>query len=131
MKQTEVQKFRDTATEDNWKKLVDDAEKTTPVGDDIKKIYGFAWSSIRQDAIDKGYYKPRRKSKTIDDSNNSKKQTFVIDDLDENIKIISKSVQFYDSVLERLQNLENSKKQYTKRAILNQLLSEALNKYGF
>lgn len=41
------------------------------------------------------------------------------------------SNRIYTDISDRLNALCNSKQQYTKKAILNQLLNEALEKYGY
>jgi hypothetical protein len=130
-KKTKVQKFRDAATEESWKSLVADATATVPVGKDIQEKYGFSWSAIVKDAAKRGYYEMRRKVSSedtkLDDSRN-----FVVDDLpEETPDVISRSVQLDKEIYDRLKVLENTKRQYTHKAILNQLLSDALKLYGY
>ena len=129
-KDTKTQRFRDSATEEQWKELVIDYE-TLP-SDDFKNKYGFTWSSIYQTAVERGYYQKKKNTTTAPSlSANTKAHTFIIDDIPEDIKSISRSVSLYEDVVNRLNKLENSKRQYTKKAILNQLLSDALSYYGY
>jgi hypothetical protein len=96
----------------------------------VQEKYGFSWNSISTDAADKGYYqmKKRRSTSTGLSADNP---VFRIDDITEDRESISRSVQIYTDIIEQLKNLENSKRQYTHKAILNQLLEEALEKYGY
>lgn len=56
---------------------------------------------------------------------------FQIEDITNEPECISRSIQLYADISDRLNALCNSKQQYTKKAILNQLLNEALEKYGY
>lgn len=129
-RQTPTQKFRDNATAEEWQDLVDLAMSTSPIGKLVQEKYGFSWNSISTDAADKGYYqmKKRRSTSTGSSADNP---VFRIDDITEDRENISRSVQIYTDIIEWLKNLENSKQQYTHKAILNQLLDEALEKYGY
>lgn len=129
-RQTPTQKFRDNATAEEWQALVDLAMSTSPIGKLVQEKYGFSWNSISTDAADKGYYqmKKRRSTSTGSSADNP---VFRIDDITEDRENISRSVQIYTDIIEWLKNLENSKQQYTHKAILNQLLDEALKKYGY
>lgn len=46
-------------------------------------------------------------------------------------KVVSRSVQLYGDICERLQKLENDCWQYTKTAVLNQIIKDGLAKYGY
>lgn len=129
-RQTPTQKFRDNATAEEWQDLVDLAMSTSPIGKLVQEKYGFSWNSISTDAADKGYYqmKKRRSTSTGSSADNP---VIRIDDITEDRESISRSVQIYTDIIERLKDLENSKRQYTHKAILNQLLDEALEKYGY
>jgi hypothetical protein len=130
-KQTKPEIFRQTATEDDWKKLVEQAEATRPIGKDIQKLYGFSWNSIMKDAADRGHYEMRRKTSS-EDARSEDAHTFIVDDLPEAAEdVISRSVQLDKNIYDRLKVLETAKRQYTHRAILNQLLSDALKLYGY
>ena len=130
---TVVQRFRETASEDQWKELVKDALATTPAGSDIPGKYGFSWSAIVNDAISRGYYEKQRNKATIASADNTmqKRKEFTVHDSIVESEVISRSVQINKELIERLHTLEQSKKKYTKRAVLNQLLSDALDMYGY
>ncbi len=128
---TAVQRFRETATKDDWKKAVADHEKMSD--EDFRKEYGFAWNSILSDAADKGFYERKRNRSTTTplQSNTSEPKTFIVSDSPAGRKKIARSVQIYEDIAERLKALENDKGQYTHASILNQLLDEALTSYGY
>ncbi len=46
-------------------------------------------------------------------------------------KTINRSFIMYQDVVERLNNFYDSNSQYTKQVIFNELISEALERYGF
>ena len=50
-KNTKPQIFRDTANDEEWKKLVELALSTNPIGTKVPDEYGFSWSAIRSDAV--------------------------------------------------------------------------------
>lgn len=60
-KNTKPQIFRDTANDEEWKKLVELALSTNPIGTKVPDEYGFSWSAIRSDAVERGYYEPKRR----------------------------------------------------------------------
>lgn len=130
-RQTTAQIFRDTATEEQWKQLVADANATTPIGKDIQDKYGFSWAAISDDAAEKGYYEKKRRASSSA-VGTSEPRIFIVDDIGPNKgKPKTRSVQLDPDVLERLKKLEDSKMQYTHAAILNQLLKDALALYGY
>lgn len=47
------------------------------------------------------------------------------------IKKVSRSVQLNEDIYNRLQSIEHDNGQYTHSSILNQLLDDALKKYGY
>jgi hypothetical protein len=143
-KNTKVQQFRDNATEEKWKELVKNATSTVPVGKNIQKEYKFSWSAIMNDAAERGYYEKRVRSippssddskpedAKSEDAKSEDARTFMVNDLpEEKENVISRSVQLDKSIYNRLQTLEKVKRQYTHKAILNQLLSDALKLYGY
>ena len=131
-KQTKVQIFRNTANDEQWKEIVACAISDNPIGASLPDTYGFSWSAIRNDAIERGYYQPKRRpSSTTSNPVQDTIPVFRIDDITEDPECISRSIQIYTDISDRLNALCNSKQQYTKKAILNQLLDEALRKYGF
>lgn len=67
-KNTKPQIFRDTANDEEWKKLVELALSTNPIGTKVPDEYGFSWSAIRSDAVERGYYEPKRRLAPISNS---------------------------------------------------------------
>lgn len=130
-KNTKVQTFRDTATDGEWNKLIETALSTTPIGTRVQDDFGFSWSAIRNDAISRGYYEPKRRSSSTAPDPAHDTPIFHIADITDEPECISRSIQLYTDISDRLNALCSSKQQYTKKAILNQLLDEALEKYVF
>lgn len=127
---TIVQQFRDGATEEQWKELVSDHSDLPKEA--FEEKYNFSWNAIMNDAAEKGFYEKRKKTTTtIPIKMASNKKIFIVDDIPANTQTISRSVQINEDILLRLQKLENDKTQYTKKSILNQLLSDALSQYGY
>ena len=102
-----------------------------PIGASLQDTYGFSWSAIRADAVERGYYEPKRRPSPTSNSDTAITPTFQIEDITDEPECISRSIQIYTDISDRLNALCNSKQQYTKKAILNQLLNEALEKYGY
>ena len=127
---TVTQQFRDTATEEEWRQMVADHDTLSP--EDFKEKYKFSWSGIMNDAADRGYYeKKRNSSPTLSQKKADGTDVFFVSAQPADIKKISRSVQLNEDVYARLQNLEHDNGQYTHSSILNQLLDDALKKYGY
>lgn len=124
-KNTCAQRFRDSATEEEWKEAVKDHDTLSPI--DFKDKYGCTWSAIQNDAAELGYYK----KKHVRINSSSRVQTFIIPDQAGDVKKIARSVQLDEAVYERLKKLERDKGQYTHSSILNHLLGEALSIFGY
>ena len=127
---TVTQQFRDTATEEEWRQMV--ADHDTLSADDFKEKYKFSWSGIMNDAAKRGYYeKKRNSSPTPSQKKADGTNVFFVSAQPADIKKISRSVQLNEDIYARLQNLEHDNGQYTHSSILNQLLDDALKKYGY
>lgn len=127
---TVAQQFRDTATDEQWKELV--ADHTTLSKEEFEAKYNFSWNAVMNDAANKGFYEKRERATTTaplrkDDGT----RIFFVDDIPADTKSVSRSVQLNEDIVARLQKLEADKSQYTKKSILNQLLSDALSEYGY
>ncbi len=85
------------------------------------------------DAVDKGYYEKKRKYYTpiLTQRNSDGPEVFFVSAQPADIKKVSRSVQLNEDVYKRLQSLEHNNGQYTHSSILNQLLDDALKKYGY
>ena len=98
----------------------------------FKEKYKFSWQSIAEKAAEKGFYtKKRRSTKNKSQSTTANLSGFSVSDFSSDEKMISRSVQLRPEVYERLKLFEKDKHQYTKTAILNELIDESLNKYGY
>ncbi len=137
---TRSQVFRDNATENEWIGAVKDHDLLSDK--DFKAKHGFSWSSVHRDAVERGYYIPKRicSSRTRPAAHECTAEVseqpiisnkFIIPDQVCEKQKISRSVQLDTDIYERLKALECDKGQYTHSAILNYLLDVALNKYGY
>lgn len=132
VRQTVAQKFREEATDEQWLELVDDHDNIT--GDEFKEKYGFTWSAVMNDAVEKGLYTKKKNSGEHTDTRPEQeifKNEFRVRDIPKGIKKKQRSIELYDDISKRLNDFRNDKCQYTFASILNQLLDEALKKYGY
>jgi len=134
-KNTKVQQFRDNATEEQWKELVNDKDILNK--DEFKDKYGFAWNSILQDAAKRGYYEMKRHfSSSVNESSDIRSESragsndLVIKDFPRGAKYVTRSFLIREDLAEKLQNLEEYYEYYSKKHIFNQLLQEAIDKYA-
>ena len=128
---TVTEQFRQSATEDQWRELVSDHDTLSK--EQFEEKYHFSWSSIMNDAAEKGYYEKKRQrhSSALPQRNPDGSETFYVADRPADRKKVSRSVQLDEDIYTRLQALERDKGQYTHSSILNQLLDDALKKYGY
>lgn len=128
---TVTEQFRRSATEEQWRELVADHDSLSKEDFDAK--YHFSWSSIMNDAAEKGYYEKKRKhsSPTLVRRNPDGSEVFFVSAQPADIKKVSRSVQLNEDIYNRLQSIEHDNGQYTHSSILNQLLDDALKKYGY
>ena len=91
-------------------------------------------SAVMNDAVERGLY-TKKKSASNPTSNadgtNTIRKDFMVDDIPKGIKKKQRSIELYDDIATRLNKLRDDKCQYTFASILNQLLDEALKKYGY
>lgn len=128
---TSVQQFRNTATPESWKQVVEDHENLSK--EDFEAKYRFTWGGIMNDAAERGYYEKKRlySSTAKPQLKADKTDVFIVAAQPADVKKVSRSVQLHADIYERLQILEHDNGQYTHAAILNQLLDDALKKYGY
>lgn len=129
---TVTQQFRDSATDEDWRQIVADHDELSK--EEFHEKYHFSWNSIMDDAVGKGYYERKRKASPAPDPTTLSPENpahFFVSPVPAGQKKIARSVQLYDSIYTRLQTLENENSQYTRTSILNELLDEALRKYGY
>jgi len=127
---TVTEQFRQSATEDQWRELVSDHENLSK--DDFEAKYNFSWSSIMNDAAERGYYekKRQRSSSTPVLTTETGAKMLIVAPQPAGIEKIPRSVQLNKDIYDRLKSLEDENTQYTHAAILNQLLDDALKLYG-
>lgn len=131
-RQTIAQTFRNTATEETWKEVAEDHKVLSK--EQFREKYKFTWEAVVNDVAARGLYVKQsrnRRSDTVANTINDGLPIFLVKDVREDIKKISRSVQIDEPIYERLKALEHDKGQYTHSAILNQLLDDALLKYGY
>lgn len=134
-KQTEVQKFRDTATEQDWKDLADlvnDASSRTKALPTER--FPFSYNAVAPDLEERGLItRTKRDSseKSVDLTTPDGNKMFLITNFKADTTKISRSVQINEDILERLKNLENDNGQYTHSSVLNQILDDGLKIYGY
>lgn len=136
-RQTKVQIFRETATDEQWQRLVDFAkeplEQGRPIGSNLPSDeFPFSWGAIKDDCAERNLIeKSKKRGKSgADDSDTVK--VFVVHDITSAPKeSVTRSIEIKKDVDARLRALENSKRQYTHRAILEQLLTDILDWYGY
>ena len=128
---TVTQQFRQSATEEQWKQLVADHDSLSK--EEFENKYKFSWSSIMNDAAEKGYYEKKRThhSPILTQRKADGSAVFFVSAQPADIKKVSRSVQLNEDIYNRLQSLEHDNGQYTHSSILNQLLDDALKKYGY
>ena len=133
VRQTVAQIFRDTATDEQWKEMVSEHDLFS--SDEFKDKYGFTWSAVMKDAVDKGLYTKKKNvggQASKNEAGDSRcRKDFIVDDIPKGIKKKQRSIELYEDIATRLNNLRDDKCQYTFASILNQLLDEALKKYGY
>ena len=78
-------------------------------------------------------YEKKRKhsSPTLVQRNPDGSEVFFVSAQPKDIKKVSRSVQLNEDIYNRLQSIEHDNGQYTHSSILNQLLDDALKKYGY
>jgi len=130
-------RFRESATDEDWHTLVSDHDTLSKEA--FEEKYHFAWNSIMPVAADKGFYTKKRnrsspalssKPSGVPNATNKPEMLFVSPQ-PADTKKIARSVQLNEDIYKRLQDIEHDNGQYTHSSILNQLLDDALKKYGY
>lgn len=121
-----IQDFRDRATEQDMRELEAfiqaQPKKATAFPNDT---YGFSYSSAANYLRDKGYLGGREEK-----VEKEKNPEFIIKG-GEKKEFTSRSFSVQNDILTRLDKLSEENWQYSKKAIVNKLLDEALSKYGY
>ena len=124
-KNTKTQSFRVNATEKMWREMVNYHENHTEK--EFREQYSFSWSSIINDATERGYYEKKRKHSAPSPVNEcTDRLVFSISGANSKRKKIARSIQLYEDTCDRLRAIEEKYMLLKKFDILDQLLSFAL-----
>ena len=124
-----LQAFLGSATTEDWEKLVADATATDHIGDDIQENYGFSWSAVMPHAADRGFY--QRRTRTSRQNGSPAPKAFTVDDIPDERSYIKRTIALDTETASRLQKLEDSKRQFSHKDILIQIIRDGLSIYGF
>ena len=143
-RKTPASEFRATATDDMIREMVGDATglngATRLNDDDFKKKWGFAPSTNLSFADERGFYHMNHRDTKKSSSNdapsippdaNGHKRLIISRIGPEPEEKSSQTFQLYPDIKKRLEAVYKIEWQCSHRAIQNQLLSEALDKYGY
>lgn len=121
-----IQDFRDRATDQDRVDLeafiLAQPKKVEAFPNDT---YGFSYSSAANYLREKGYLGGKKEK-----SEKEETPEFIIRG-GERKEFVSRSFSMQKDILDRLDKLSQENWQYSKKAILNKLLDEALAKYGY
>ena len=120
-----IQDFRARATEDDMKELETYINKQTKKSEAFPNdTYNFSYTSTASELRKHGYLGGEREA--------AKEETpeFIIHG-GERKEYTSRSFAIQTDILTRIDKLAEDNWQYSKKAIVNQLLDDALNKYGY
>lgn len=134
-RQTKTQIFIENATDEQWQQLAE-LIKSSPKRNDAlpTEEFPFSYSSISPELEKRGLIERRKRTNlasALPPKNPDGSQPFYVADTPADVKKINRSVQLNEDIYARLQRLESDKGQYTHSSILNQLLDDALKKYGY
>ena len=113
--------FRTNATPEQWQEIADDYEKMD--NDSFRDKYEFTRGGIKPYLKENGLITDQAPGKS--------NLAFAITYTDDRPSMVSRSVQLDEKIQERLKNLEKDQWKVSKALVLNQLLHEALQKYGY
>lgn len=122
-----IQDFRSRATEDDMKKLEAFINAQPKKAEAFpNETYNFSYSSASQYLRDQGYLGGRREAAAKE----SETPEFIIR-AGEKKEFTSRSFSVQTDILARIDKLAEDNWQYSKKAVINKLLDEALAKYGY
>lgn len=156
-RQTAASKWREQAAPDDWKIMVkratgypedqkildDDGKPVERISDEaFKNIYGFARRSNLEEAAERGYYqmKQRQSSTHASKAKGVKGNPIFYIDMSQPEPALSKSktgkptqtsFEIYEDINKGIEAMTKAYWGYSKRVIVNGLLREGLEKYGF
>lgn len=117
-----IQDFRNRATKKDMEELEAFINKQTKKADAFpNETYDFSYSSASTYLKEKGYLSSNAKNET---------KEFIIKGL-KKTEFTSRSFSVQKDILNRIDNLAEDNWQYSKKAIINKLLDDALKTYGY
>lgn len=124
-----VNEFRCTATDEDYQNLLSYINSLSHKTRDFKNgIYNFSYSSAVTLLKEKGLWENAQSAQRHEKKN----ENFIIEPSDTKpAAFTTRSFTVEDSILGRYDKLCEKYWQYSKKAILNKLLDEALNRYGY
>lgn len=122
-----IQEFRAKATDTDKQALFEYVQSLTKKVDGFPNdIYNFSYSSASRYLTDEGYLTGKPKG-----NSDKRSITEFIIHTPEPKEFISRSVTLQTDIIERLDKLADDNWQYSKKAVINKLLDEALARYGY
>ena len=122
-----IQDFRSRATEDDMKELEAFINAQPKKSEAFpNEIYNFSYSSASQYLRSQGYLGGRHEAAAQE----TETPEFIIRS-GERRDFVNRSFSVRTDILGRIDKLANDNWQYSKKAIINKLLDEALAKYGY
>ena len=123
-----IQEFRNKATAEDKQALADYLNSSLKKSEALPNdTYKFSYSSASTYLREEGYPVGRG---SVSPKEESDFEEFVIRSSKPK-EFISKSVVLQKDISERIDKLSNDNWQYSKKAVINKLLDEALQKYGY
>ena len=120
-----LNEFRVNATDEEMKQAVADNENLTK--DEFKDRYGFTFSAIMNELVEKGFYEKKR---IVIKKDETGAEAFVLNpEIANGIK--RKTITISEDVDNRLKKLEEDHPFTKTMYICNQIISDGLAKYGY
>lgn len=121
-----IQDFRDKATEEDLQELERYILSQSKRNEAFPcETYNFSYSSAAGYLKERGYLGGKKQEYS------NTKPEFVIRKIGDRKEFISRSFSVQKDILDRIDKLAEENWQYSKKAIINTLLDDALNKYGY
>jgi len=128
MKFNSIQEFRDKATAEDKQKLADYLNSSPKKSEALpNETYDFSYTSASTYLRSEGYQVGRGSSSSKEESDS---EEFIIRASGPK-EFVSRSVVLQKDITERIDKMSTDNWQYSKKAIINKLLDEALKKYGY
>ena len=120
-----INDFRTNATEQDMKDLeafIKQQSKKTEAFPN--ETYKFSYTSASKFLREHGYLGSKEHTSDA-------KKSFNVNSIDRNQTSIQRSFTLREDILKRVDRLSDDHPQFTKKSVINQLLSDALNLYGY